>query len=112
MASTISTEDKGLKATWRALPSSGKAGIFLSILAFFTPVTVERERFVSGVPMCEFFDFGAWIFGLITIVLGIVTIIEARRSSRRALVLGLGFVVLGMGVFHVMRAYGVFFSPC
>ena len=38
----------------------------------------------------EFFDFGAWIFGLVTIVLGLVTLVEARRSDHRALVLGLG----------------------
>jgi hypothetical protein len=112
MATTMTTEAKGFKALRKSLPSSAKAGVVLAVLAFFTPVTVERERFVSGEAICEFFDFGAWIFGLITIVLGLVTLVEARKSDRRGLVLGIGVVITGMGVFHVLRAYGVFFSPC
>ena len=112
MTTTIITEDTGFKAEWKSVPTSAKAGIFLSILAFFTPVTVERERFVSGVATCEFFDFGAWIFGLVIVVLGLVTLVEARKANRRGLVFGLGLLILGLGVFHVARAYGVFFSPC
>lgn len=112
MASTTTTEERGVKALWRVLPGSAKAGLFLGILAFFVPVTVEQERFVSGVPTCEFFDFGAWILGIVTVVTGLVTLVESRRSSRRLLVLGLGLGIVALGVFHVMRAYGVFFSPC
>jgi hypothetical protein len=109
---TAATEDRGVRATWRGLPASAKTGLVLAILAFFTPVTVERERFVSGEAVCEFFDFGAWIIGLVTIVVGIVTVIDSRKADRRGLVLGLGVVIIGFGVFHVLRAYGVFFSPC
>ena len=113
MASVTTTTDKpGFRATVRRLPSSANAGLVLAVLAFLTPVTVERERFVSGEAICEFFDFGAWIFGLITIVLGLVTLVEARRADNRGLVLGLGVVIVGLGVFHVLRAYGVFVSPC
>lgn len=112
MADTIITETKGFRAWWKVVPASAKAGFVLTILAFVAPVTVERERFVSGEAICEFFDFGAWIFGLITIVLGLVTLVEARRSDRRTMVLVLGVVVTALGVFNVLRAYGVFFSPC
>jgi uncharacterized membrane-anchored protein len=112
MASTTATQDSGLRATWRGVPGSAKAGLTLGVLGFFVRVTVEQERFVNGEPVCEYFDFGAWIIGLVTIVTGIVTVVEARRASRRGLVLGLGLLIIGLGVFHVMRAYGVFFSPC
>lgn len=112
MATLTTTKDTGLRATWRGLPGSAKAGLLLGILGFFVRVTVERERFVSGEAVCEFFDFGAWIFGIVTVVTGIVTIVEARTASRRGLVLGLGLLIVAVGVFHIMRAYGVVGSPC
>lgn len=112
MASPTTTDRQGIRELWQSLPGSAKAGLSLSGLGFFVRVTVERERFVSGEAICEFFDFGAWIIGLVTIVTGIVTLVEARRADRKDVVLGLGLVILAFGVLHVLRAYGAIGSPC
>ena len=81
MATTMATENKSFGTLWRAVPTAAKAGVILTVLSFLTPITVERERFVSGEAVCEFFDFGAWIFGLITVVLGIVTLVKPASPT-------------------------------
>jgi hypothetical protein len=112
MTSTIATERTGLVARWKALPGSARSGLVLSVLGFLIHFEVKNETFANGQPVCEAFDFGPWIIGFITIVTGIVTVVEARKADNRLLVLGLGLVIIGFGVFHVLTAYQVFLPIC
>lgn len=112
MTSTISTDQNELMARVKSLPGSAKTGLILSVLGFLIRFEVMNETFANGQAVCEAFDFGPWIIGIVTIVTGLVTLVEARRSDSRATVLVLGVIILGFGVFHFLRAYQVFLPIC
>jgi hypothetical protein len=112
MTSTIVTERTGLRAKWKSLPGSARTGLILSVLGFLLSFEIQNDNMVNGQEVCEAFDFGAWIIGLITIVTGLVTLVEARKAENRALVLVLGVIILAFGVFHLLSAYQVFLPIC
>lgn len=112
MTSTTTKARTGLLDRWRSLPGSAHTGIVLSVLGFLLSFEVKNETFANGQAVCEAFDFGPWIIGFITIVTGIVTLVEARKADNRILVLALGAVIIGFGVFHVLTAYQVFLPVC
>jgi hypothetical protein len=112
MTSTITKGGSGVVREWRALPGSARAGLILSLLGFVVRFTIENEKLINGQVTCEAFDFGAWIIGLVTIVTGLVTLVEARKADRRLMVAGVGIVILAFGLFHLLRAYQVFLPLC
>ncbi|MEL7208216.1 MAG: hypothetical protein AAGK32_08315 [Actinomycetota bacterium] len=112
MTATTEKDGTGWRQRLAEVPGGIKAGLIIGVLAFVLSFEVKTEGFVSGEATCTGFDFVPWAFGIIGVVVGIVAVIEARKSDKRGLWTGLGLVVIALGVVNVLRAYQVIMPIC
>lgn len=91
-----------------------RIAVVVAVLGFFVSVTTLSTSTMGGVYSCSFTDFGALLFGALSIAFGGFAALRATGgpANARAVNMALSVGALAVGGLHVLRGFGTVGGPC
>jgi hypothetical protein len=92
-----------------ALTPLAIAGLAVSAAGFILNLSYSSYQTVNGVQTdCDYHNFGPLLVGPVALVLGVLTLVRARRPGQKpSRELAAGVAVVALGALHLLRGVGV-----
>lgn len=100
--------------TFSDITGPARTAAIMAGLGFFISVTSFSRSNMGGVYSCSFTDYGALFFGALAILFGGIAAARTAGgpSDAKGVNMALSLGALAIGLYHLLRGFGIIGGPC